>query len=109
MKLDARHTLLWDGTDRTSRYLGDHLARPDTVHPIEPPRTLCTDAQRDRILEAVVDCGGAPVKEIAASAGVDTELAHRALGRLLRAGMVRRELRPMSPRRTQWTYYAEGK
>ena len=105
MKLDARHTVVFDGTDRTSRYLGDHLARPVTVHPIEPPRTLCTDAQRDRILEAVVDCGGAPVKEIAAAAGVDTELAHRALGRLLRAGTVRRELRPMSPRRTQWTYW----
>ena len=104
MKLDTHHVVVWNGTG-PHRYLGDHLARPEVVHPIEPPRTLCTDAQRDRILEAVVDCGGAPVKEIAAAAGVDSELAHRALGRLLRAGTVRRELRQMSPRRTQWTYW----
>ena len=105
MKLDTHHVVVWNGTDRTSRYLGDHLARPEVVHPIEPPRTLCTDAQRDRILEAVVDCGGAPVKDIAAAAGVDSELAHRALGRLLRAGTVRRELRPLSPRRQAWHYW----
>ena len=104
MKLDAHYVVVWNGTG-PNRYLGDHLARPEVVHPIEPPRTLCTDAQRDRILAAVVDCGGAPVREIAAAAGVDSELAQRALGRLLRAGMVQRARRPLSAHRTQWTYY----
>ena len=108
MILDARHTVVFDGTDRTSRYLGDHLARPEVVHPLEPPRTLCPDGTVARILACVVECGrhGASVTEIAASLSLPAELCQRALGRLLRAGSLRRDLVPLSARRTIWRYVA---
>jgi predicted transcriptional regulator len=107
MKLDARHVVVWNGTG-PNRYLGDHLARPVTVHPIEPPRTLCPDGTVARILACVVECGrhGASVTELAASVSLPADLCQRALGRLLRAGTLRRDLVPLSARRTIWRYVA---
>ena len=106
MKLDARHTVVFDGTDRTSRYLGD-LLPPVVAHAPEPARTACTDAERDHIRACVLDGGraGATQAQLASAASVSTDLCQRALGRLLRAQMIRREPAKISPKRTVWIYY----